>query len=568
MKDDDGSYKSTGKVAPEANGTMDGVWSLNPATETFSLDEPTSTAGVAAPRRGIRLLQDSAKALAVIRDQYGLKTSTEDVIVTIHVMATDTTPGGVFTYMSRPVFLSLSPTFLVLVGGYPLIPPIKQLLIYFVSDDCNAQSYDETVRTTKGVWNESSLVYQEAIAQMHTRLKEALIPDAGAAHGQQMQLRGKLVRHKISHKKWGLHPDYLIINPDVEVTIDGIVTFPTPAAEIIELTAEDIEEGNNLDAQVDDSGPQAEIVYEGQDEQAFVVVILTVIAGVLVGCLMEWFFLKWARRALRLRYKEAEISFKMGIRMQGLDVAQAVRVVQSRWFIPFEMPIALFKIVCPYQTSFLSKDSLTEFFEATYKPTDECGRDGNQEDENDDDDEDGYDPLSSSGKFGRTGSFNRQNPWQTSMAELSNSALSIGQTKLLRETLTSIYSNLRAENIEQSVLIEELEKKCPNQFTVFQVKAVLEQMSDDNDVMVVDEQILKIFSREQSREIKQSKMFHSLKDGTNTSTIETDAAATKKKFADPSSKKEVRQTKAKTEYKLPATIKMYKQQGVRCLFSF
>lgn len=66
------------------------------------------------------------------------------------------------------------------------------------------------------------------------------------------------------------------------------------------------------------------------------------------------------------------------------------------------------------------------------------------------------------------------------------------QTKQLRETLTEIYSSLRAESIEQSVLVDELEKKFPEQFTLFQVKFVLDEMSEANEVMVVDEQILKI----------------------------------------------------------------------------
>jgi len=66
------------------------------------------------------------------------------------------------------------------------------------------------------------------------------------------------------------------------------------------------------------------------------------------------------------------------------------------------------------------------------------------------------------------------------------------QTKQLRETLTTLFTSLRAETIEQSALVQELDDKFPDQFVVGQVELILATMADENEVMVVDEQIIKI----------------------------------------------------------------------------
>ena len=340
-------------------------------SRTYKAYVGTSEDQPALFKAGIKLLKSTAIDLGEIRDTYGVRgESTEDILLTMHVVGTDTIPGGVYTYVSRSVYLSLSPTFLVLVGGYPLLPPMKQMLVHFVSEDCNPITYDSSIRSHDGVWNKSSLVYQEKLAQIHHRLREALTPGGAAEWGAQMALKGELVRHsyyryesrdnddkgvaidmedaydgkrKHSFKGWWLHPKYMQLNANVQVNEKGSVTFP----------------GGDTNSEVE---------YIGQHLPAVTVVYLTIIAGALFGFVLEWYFFKWARGKLRERFKESEISYRIG--MRGLDAEQQVHNCASSWFIPFEMPIELFKIAFPYQ-SFIS--SLPQFFAVYYRPTDADG---------------------------------------------------------------------------------------------------------------------------------------------------------------------------------------------------
>lgn len=68
------------------------------------------------------------------------------------------------------------------------------------------------------------------------------------------------------------------------------------------------------------------------------------------------------------------------------------------------------------------------------------------------------------------------------------------QTKQLRETLTTLFTSLRAETIEQAKLVTELDEKFPGTFALGQVELILATMADENEVMVVDEHIIKIYT--------------------------------------------------------------------------
>lgn len=67
------------------------------------------------------------------------------------------------------------------------------------------------------------------------------------------------------------------------------------------------------------------------------------------------------------------------------------------------------------------------------------------------------------------------------------------QIQVVRSTLQKMFADARAESMELSQLVSELEAKHPDvDFSPDQITVVLEQMNDDNECMLVDEMILKI----------------------------------------------------------------------------
>jgi len=66
------------------------------------------------------------------------------------------------------------------------------------------------------------------------------------------------------------------------------------------------------------------------------------------------------------------------------------------------------------------------------------------------------------------------------------------QSAQLKEVLNGIFTSQRMESIEEDVLVEALEAKYPAKFSVAQVQNILETMAEDNEVMAVDGQIIRI----------------------------------------------------------------------------
>lgn len=350
---------------------------------------------------GLRLHEESAKQLAVFRDAYGSRTSTEAdgaIYLTIHVPETDEHPGGVFIYSSNTVFLSLSPSFLAVIGGFALLPRTEQLLAHFVSDDCDGNTYNPA---TGAKWSKDDLRYEERLAQVHAALIRALTPD------MQLSIKGKLVRlpsqaentelckerhtlafngtsqeyvtlkngdHVLQNesRKWKrnvracqstalFYPQFQALHPDLKVSLDG--------------TVDCIDDGFNaaLGDRGGDSDCQngiftAETNYEGQNRLAMSVLAFSLVVSACIGTFVMHLVISKSKEKLRKRYSEFEVSFKLGIRNSH---PPSENITKSKYFMPLEMPVELFQVVVPYRSMFI--DSLKRFFRKRYRvlcPTD------------------------------------------------------------------------------------------------------------------------------------------------------------------------------------------------------
>lgn len=327
---------------------------------------------------GLRLTEDSAQQLAVIRDKYGDRAAFDDAYITIYVTETDEHPGGVFLYSSNPVFLALSPAFLGVVGGFALLPHREQVLVHLVSDDCDADTYSPA--GTK--WTADTPRYQEQMAQVHAVLTRSLRPPA------QLSLKGKLVRvpterenhalckdrydqygngtmaayvtanstspvkhskkksknktskNKAKSCKWALfHPQYQVLNPDVDVALDGTIEY------------------------TGDEELEAEAFYEGMHMQAMQVVLFSVLVAGILGTVGMVLIMKDAKKKLIKKYNEQALSFKLGMKGATEPLGD---VAVSPTFMPLEVPVDLFKLLLPYRSLFI--DSLKRFFYRYYRP--------------------------------------------------------------------------------------------------------------------------------------------------------------------------------------------------------
>eukprot|EP00040_Diaphanoeca_grandis_P035057 m.219437 g.219437 ORF g.219437 m.219437 type:complete len:890 (+) comp33293_c2_seq1:243-2912(+) len=66
------------------------------------------------------------------------------------------------------------------------------------------------------------------------------------------------------------------------------------------------------------------------------------------------------------------------------------------------------------------------------------------------------------------------------------------QVSLVRDTLAEFFRETRTENTSKPVLLARVDKLKPNFVSMEQLSSILEDMQENNDVMVVDDQILKI----------------------------------------------------------------------------
>lgn len=66
------------------------------------------------------------------------------------------------------------------------------------------------------------------------------------------------------------------------------------------------------------------------------------------------------------------------------------------------------------------------------------------------------------------------------------------QEAQLKEVLNGIFTTQRMESIEESALVEALESEHPSKFSLAQVQSILASMAEDNEVMAVDGQIIRI----------------------------------------------------------------------------
>jgi len=66
------------------------------------------------------------------------------------------------------------------------------------------------------------------------------------------------------------------------------------------------------------------------------------------------------------------------------------------------------------------------------------------------------------------------------------------QLAAVRTVLGNMYKELRAESVEKDQLMEQLEQQHPSEYNKEEVDVILELMAEDNEVMVVDDQVIKI----------------------------------------------------------------------------
>lgn len=325
---------------------------------------------------------------------------------------TDEVPGGVYVYSSNPIFLDLSPPFLAIVGGFQLLPKIEQVLVHFVSDDCAAENGTRLAAATYPAgkplrrWqniSSSDPEFQKKLAQVHSRLIGALSPPMDWI-GKQLQLRGSLVRIDSTAPYAGLlHPKYWMLNPDVEVGMDGTVTThetqdagtfsqgaTTTTTSTTTTTAASCSFFNDQDACTNakdgaasycmwndneqfcyhENEPQVEIIvseleYQGQHQETVDVVIIACCVALLIGTFFLYHVAEFGKQRLKKRYAEAEISYKMGKRgkFKGdtLD-----NITKHQGFSAFEMPTELISVLFPYRGIFTF--SIQRFFRRYYRP--------------------------------------------------------------------------------------------------------------------------------------------------------------------------------------------------------
>lgn len=336
---------------------------------------------------GLRLNEDSAKQLAVFRDEYGSRFAERDAYLTIHVPETDEHPGGVFIYSSNSVFLSLSPSFLSIIGGFALLPETEQVMVHFVSDDCGSDTYSPT----GGTWSKDDVRYEERLAQVHATLIRALTPFA------QLSMRGKLVRlpsqaentelceelHTLSFegvpqeyvmqgskrvtqmnsRKWKrrvkacegtslFYPQFQVLHPELKVSLDG--------------TVDCIDDGfnaNNTETDCQNGIFAAETSFQGQNKLAMKVLTFSFVVAAIIGTFLMHIVTSKSKEKLKKRYSEFEISYKLGAR-HALPPSE--NITKSKYFMPFEIPVELFQVVIPYRGLFI--DSLKRFFRYQYRP--------------------------------------------------------------------------------------------------------------------------------------------------------------------------------------------------------